>query len=86
MTTLTFNEKAELHAIVHMGGRTRLIRRWEGDRTHISLVRKGMIRWGRRDKLMVDCHATREGKRIASRFRKDWSAAWAERNPIESEE
>jgi len=76
---MTLNEKAELDALVNFfDGRSWLIREHEKSPVQISLVRKGMIRWGRVRHGMREHIATKKGIATAHRFKKDWSRIWGD--------
>lgn len=79
---LTLNQKAELDALAKCpGGKTILIRRWEKDPLHKSLVRRGLTRWGKVRHGMREHMLTAKGIAVAKRFKKDWSAIWGELHP-----
>lgn len=79
---LTFDEKADLDALVNFfGGKSLLIPLWKKDPLHRRLVRKGVTRWGRARGGLIEHIATKKGVAIAKRFKKDWSALWGDHHP-----
>lgn len=82
MTRLTFNEKAELDALVNtFGGKSMLVLSWKKDPSQRRMVRKGVVRWGKVRNGMVEHVATKKGVAMAKRFKKDWAGLWGERHP-----
>ena len=62
---LTFDEKAELDALVTLGGKSWLVVSWKKDPMHRRMVRKGIVRWGRTRNGMAEHIATKKGVAIA---------------------
>ncbi len=83
---LTFNQKAELDALVNFfGGKSLLMPLWKKDPTHRALCRKGLTKWGKRipGGTLVEHLATPKGVAVAKRFKRDWSREWSDRQSSE---